>query len=101
VRELDVRYGEGRFVNVTVFVLHGFRTKLLAVNHLFVLIVLCLSLNGSTEMLLEITKIVLSANSAALDKAFIFEGRYCTFTTKNNGPRNDSLEKFGFHFFSL
>lgn len=54
MRELGVRYGEEHFVNVTVFVLYGFRTKLVAVNHLFVLTVLCLSLNGSTEMLLEI-----------------------------------------------
>jgi len=52
-------------------------------------------------MLLEITKIVSPANSAALDTVFILEGRYCTFTTKNNGPRNEPLGNFGFHFFSL
>jgi hypothetical protein len=65
------------------------------------LIVLSLSLNGSTEILLEITKIVLLANSAALDTVFILEGRYCTFITEKNGPRNDPLGNFEFHFFSL
>ena len=46
---------------VTVFVFNGFRAKLLAVNNLFVLIVLCLSMNVSIEMLLEIMTIVSSA----------------------------------------
>jgi len=88
-------------VNVTVLVLYGFRAKLLAVNHWFLLIVLRLSLNGSTEMLLEIMKIVLSASSAALDTVFILEGTYSTFITKNNGPRNDPFRYFVFHFFSF
>jgi hypothetical protein len=75
VRELDVRCAEQHFVNVTVFVFFLFRAKLLAINHLFLLIVLCLWLNGIIETLLEIMTIVSSANSDALDKVFILEGR--------------------------
>jgi len=51
----------------------GFRAKLLAVNHLFVLIVLRLWLNGIIEMLLEIMTVVSSANSDSLDTVIILE----------------------------
>jgi hypothetical protein len=75
VRELDVRCAEQQFVNVTIFVFFVFRANLLAVNHLFLLIVLCLWLNGIIETLLEIMTVVSSANSEALDKVLILEGR--------------------------
>jgi len=88
-------------VNVTLLVLYGFVAELLAVNHWFLLIVPCFSLNGNIEMLLEIMKILSSANSAALDTVFMLEGKYCMFITKNNGPRNDPFGKFVFNFFSL
>lgn len=101
MRELDVRCGEQYFVNVTLFVLYEFRAKLLAVNQWFLLIVLCLSLNGRIELLLEILKILPSANSAALVGAYILEGKHCTFIAINNSPRNDHLGSFVFHFLSL
>jgi len=66
-------------VNVIEFVLFGFTVKLLAVKHLFLLIVLCLWLNESIEMLLEIMTVVSSANNAAFDTVFILERRSCTF----------------------
>jgi len=54
--------------------------------HWFLLIVLCLSLNGSIEMLLEIMKILSSANTAALDTVFMLEGTYCMFINEKQRP---------------